>query len=328
MTDTYDVPILLILYNRPKYISETIKFLNRLKPKKLYVHIDGPLNEIDKNKIIEIEKKLKKINSETEIVYKKNKKNLGCGLGPVTAMNWFFEMEEYGIIIEDDLVPTDTFFQYCKTLLFKYRDDKNIFMISGDNGGPIVPSKLFEKNEIMSVNIPIIWGWATWNDRWENYSYKVDEIKIYETFKKLNGFYFFERLLIINYFLKIKREEILHFWDIQLFYTLISNNKKCLIPSTNLVKNIGFDEDATHTKEVTSRAFANTIEKNFTNFEYTNVQKPTSSKMIYALLTHMNGDEVHGRNIYFLRYKYLSGRFKYFFKALKSKAKKIILLNN
>ena len=324
MGDVYKVPILLILFNRPKYISKTIQYLNIIKPEALYVHIDGPRNQEDQDKINEVEVMLKELHKDINVTFKKSNSNLGCGLGPVSAINWFFENEDYGIIFEDDVVPDKSFFEYCEILLKKYRDERNIFMISGDNGGPMVPSDLFEDHKIMAVNIPIIWGWATWSDRWKKYKFEIEKIKFINTFKNLKDFYFFERIMIINYFLRASKKRAIDFWDIQLFYLLIKNNDQCLIPSVNLVKNVGFDEDATHTKEITSRSFSDTHEIKITKFDYIKSNKSINSRMIYLITTQMNSDQVYKKFLISLRINYLCRRYIYYFYSLKSKMNKTL----
>ncbi len=312
MNVVYKVPILLILFNRPKYTSKTVEFLNMIKPEVLYIHIDGPRNQEDQDKIDEVEEMLKDLNSDINVTLKKSDSNLGCGLGPVSAINWFFENEDYGIIFEDDVFPDKSFFEYCETLLKKYRDKKNIFMISGDNGGPMVPSDLFGNHKIMAVDIPIIWGWATWSDRWKKYNFEIKKISFINTFNKLKNFYFFERIMIINYFLRATKKGSVDFWDIQLFYMIIMNNDKCLI------------QDATHTKEITSRSFSDTHEIKIMNHHYIKSSKSTNSRMIYLITTQMNSDQVYKKFLISLRINYLYRRYIYYFKSLKSKINKTL----
>ncbi len=322
MSDVYKVPILLILFNRPKYTSKTIQYLNMIKPKSLYIHIDGPRNQEDQDKINEIEIMLKDLDNDINVTFKKNNTNLGCGLGPVSAIDWFFENEDHGIIFEDDVVPDKSFFEYCSILLEKYRDEKNIFMISGDNGGPVVPLDLFENHKIMAIDIPIIWGWATWRDRWNKYKFQIEKINFINTFKNLKKFYFFERIIIINFLKRATKKRDIDFWDIQLFYMLVMNNNQCLIPSVNLVKNIGFDGDATHTKEIISRSFSETHEIKIVNHDFIESNKSINSRMIYLITTQMNSDQVYKKLILSLRVNYLYRRYTYYFNSLKSKINK------
>ena len=93
MSNVYKVPILLILFNRPKYTLKTIQFLNMIKPEVLYVHIDGPRDQEDQDRIDEVELMLNDLHPDINVTFKKSDSNLGCGLGPVSAINWFFENE-------------------------------------------------------------------------------------------------------------------------------------------------------------------------------------------------------------------------------------------
>ncbi len=324
MSNVYKVPILLILFNRPKYTLKTIQFLNMIKPEVLYVHIDGPRDQEDQDRIDEVELMLNDLHPDINVTFKKSDSNLGCGLGPVSAINWFFENEDYGIIFEDDLVPDKSFFEYCEILLKKYRDKKNIFMISGDNGGPMVHSDLFENHKIMAIDIPLIWGWATWSDRWEKYKFELEKINFISTFKNLKNFYFFERIMVINYFLRATKKSFIDTWDIQLFYMLIMDNNQCLIPSVNLVKNIGFDDDATHTKEIISRSFSDTHEIKITEHNYIKSNKSINSRMIYLITTQMNSKQVYSNFLISLRINYMYRRYMYYFNSLKSKINKTL----
>ena len=197
-------------------------------------------------------------------------------------------------------------------------------MISGDNGGPMVPLYLFEDHQIMGIDIPIIWGWATWSDRWKKYRFQIEEIGYINIFRKLNKFYFLKRIMIINYFLRATRKKDIDFWDIQLFYMLATNNNQCLIPSVNLVKNIGFDNDATHTKEIISRSFSETHEIKIENYDYIKSNKSINSRMIYLITTRMNSDQVYKKLMTSLRINYLHMRYTYYFNSLKSKINKTL----
>jgi GR25 family glycosyltransferase involved in LPS biosynthesis len=84
--------------------------------------------------------------------------NLGCKLSVSSAINWFFENEEMGIILEDDCLPSLNFFHFCDSLLLKFKDDSNIFAITGCNFQQIKENK----NSYFFTNYTHIWGWATW----------------------------------------------------------------------------------------------------------------------------------------------------------------------
>ncbi len=318
--NNFNVPLLLILFNRPQYIKESIDSINQIKPNKLYIHIDGPRNDADYKKIEEIKKHISNFDKTIEINILNQEENLGCSLGVVTAINWFFQNEEYGIILEDDLIPNISFYYYCQELLQKFKNHKNIFMISGDNGGEIIPIDYFNKLDFISSPVPLIWGWATWRDRWEKYEYKIPNINPLKLFVLLNQFKLFERLIVIKYFYKIKNPlTFSSTWDILFFYTMVLSNMNCIIPRQNLISNVGFDEEATHTKEETFRSNADTYSFLVKNFDLSYLPKEINSKIIYLILTNLNRKVVHSNKIVKSRILYLKSRFAYFFRALKSK---------
>ncbi len=317
------LPVLLILFNRPQYLKESILSINDIKPKKLYIHIDGPRNKDDSEKIEEILNLIETFDSDIKKEILTQNKNLGCGLGMSTAISWFFQKEEFGIILEDDCIPNKKFYSYCNNLLSRYKDDKNIFMIAGDNGGEIVPKKYFNDKQIMSVPIPLIWGWATWKDRWEQYDYGKPKINLFNLYRNLKNFKWLERFILIRYFYRLNNYKKLNTWDINLFYTMIILGKNCIIPKENLVKNIGFDNQATHTKETTFRSNAKTYNLELNDYELAHSTKEMNSKIVYLLQSNLNSKFVHTNELNFSRLVYIRGRFNYIFLSIVSKMRKI-----
>ena len=316
------VAILLALFNRPQYFLQMAESINAINPKKIYIHIDGPRNSEDSKKIKEIINLLDKIDKSIDKEVLIQDKNLGCGLGMVTAISWFFEKEKYGIILEDDCIPNPTFYDYCNQLLPEYKNNENIFMISGDNGGQIIPEKHFGDNDLISIPTPLIWGWATWKNRWEEYEYNELNLNFINIFQNLKEFEIFERFILIKYFYKLKNYKVLNTWDIHLFYKLIVTGKRCIVPRMNLIKNIGFGDEATHTKESTFRSNAKTYKVDIKNKNYTNSNKITNSKIIYLLHSNLDKAIVHNRPILFTRVVYMRGRLVYLVKSVGSKVKK------
>src|SRR5690606_32538012 len=96
--------------------------------------------------------------------------NVGCKLGVSGAIDWFFEQEEMGIILEDDCLPDVSFFSYCQDLLVRYRDDHRVMVVSGSN---YHPGKTFGKSSYYFSQYPHIWGWASWRRAWEKYDLEM-----------------------------------------------------------------------------------------------------------------------------------------------------------
>ena len=171
--------------------------------------------------------------------------NLGCGLAVTSAIDWFFEQESEGIILEDDTKPSEQFFKFINFGLNKYRDDKNIGSICGYN--PLTP-KPNTNDRIIISNYPSLWGWGTWKRGWENYSLKTDSHYLY----KLTTIYrHIKHLRCTMYILSILRsveKGEIDTWCAQFGFMFSEYKFKVVYPPINLIKNIGFGGQGTHTK--------------------------------------------------------------------------------
>ena len=245
-----DIPILITAWRRVEKLENLLHAIKENKPKKIYFSCDGPRkNNLNDEKLIKNVKESfnKLINWDCEIHKKYNKENLGCRVAMITAINWFFENESEGIILEDDCIPRKEFFPYCAELLQKYRNNHKVWTISGSNfqrgikrgDGSYYLSKYFH-----------CWGWATWRDRWS----KIDSfMSTWPKAKETNSIKsIFPDPLEFKYWNKIFDKffvrKIPDTWDIEWTYTCFINQGYTIIPNYNLVKNIGFDQEATHTK--------------------------------------------------------------------------------
>ena len=243
-----NTPILIITFNRPHFLKKIVSVLKKIKPKKIYFKIDGPRqgNKNDEEQILKTKKIINKIQWKCKKFIFQSKKNLGSRDNPIKGINWLFRMEKRGIILEDDCVPDKSFFKYCEELLRKYENNKNISMISGRNN--------LEKTDIKSsyyFTFGNTWGWATWRRAWKYNDVKLrkwNNLKLRNNFKKNLKSYPIFYNLIIDRCKKIKKNLIVSAWDYQWFYSSISNNLIGVVPKINLVKNLGFDENSTHTK--------------------------------------------------------------------------------
>lgn len=230
-----NTPVLLLLYNRPNYTKKLINNLSYIKPKKIFVSIDGPVNNFDKLKIKSVRNLVKKkITWKSKIKFKINKKNLGCRKAVSEAISWFFDQVKFGIILEDDILPSKFFFDFCSKLLIKLSKNKKISMITGFN--PINSENLENISYFASNNFPI-WGWATWQDRWKKYNPNINKKNIkalYKNQKKEIGFL----QAFFNYNKFISNKYHWHdTWDIQWVFLCMKLKSHCITPQTNLVFN-------------------------------------------------------------------------------------------
>jgi hypothetical protein len=246
----FEVPILFVVFNRPDTTKLVFEKIKKIKPSKLFISSDyyreWKLGE--KEKCDEVRRIiLDNIDWNCQVFTKFNDKNLGCKYAVSSAINWFFENVDSGIILEDDCLPSDSFFEFCKVNLEYYKDDKRIMHIGGTNFQKT--NKRGEYTYYFSKFVHV-WGWATWKRAWKYYDV---EMKNFEEFKKNNCIRnIFDCKKQQKRFLNIFEETYnkrIDTWDYQWFYTVISQNGLSIIPNKNLVSNIGFNEHATHTKD-------------------------------------------------------------------------------
>ncbi|WP_069660423.1 nucleotide-diphospho-sugar transferase [Arcticibacter eurypsychrophilus] len=239
--------VLFILFKRPDTTIRVFEKIREARPSKLYLAADGP--HVDNVSEIQLCKETReiigKIDWPCQIKILFREENLGCKYAVSSSLDWFFKNEEEGIILEDDCLPSNDFFRFCDQLLFKYRNDTRVRMISGDNFQ--FGRKWGNASYYFSNNIHV-WGWASWRRAWQDYDVELCGFKEDEIEEQL-GKIFNEPLLIEswkNIFVSLKRKEI-DTWDYQLGLINFFNNGLCIIPNVNLISNIGFRSDATHT---------------------------------------------------------------------------------
>jgi hypothetical protein len=229
-------PILLIAFNRP---YETRKVLERIvaaKPKALYVALDAPRvnNETDRVNCANVELIFEASKFDFPIHFLRRRDNLGCKKAVVSAIDWFFENETSGIILEDDIIAHDEFFNFCAIMLQRYECNPDIYAILGFNlyGQNFTSSEYFEYEGFYP------WGWATWRDRWKTYS--VDNFKI-TSLIDLRGECPEKRFLINSMILNLSlvQKGLLDTWDYQVLYRILVDKKRTVVHCSNLIQNIG-----------------------------------------------------------------------------------------
>lgn len=242
----FNTPILFIVFNRPDTTKSVFETIRKIKPKELFIASDGPrVDRIGEDKLCnKVRKITEKIDWTCKVHRLYRNSNLGCGKSVSGAINWFFKNVEQGIILEDDCVPNISFFYFCEQMLNKYRNNTRVMHISGDNYQP----KIYSEMESYYFSIyPNIWGWATWRRAWEKYSFDMRNFNIARILNFAHKVGIVEFAYWICNFTLVKFK-LLDTWDYQWIHTLIENNACSIIPNRNLVKNIGFDSRATHTK--------------------------------------------------------------------------------
>ena len=182
----FNTPILLIIFKRKDTALKVLETIKEVKPKKLYIAADGWRNEEEKIKCIDTrEAVLKAADWECEVKTLFQDKNLGCCNGVSKAITWFFDNEEQGIILEDDIIAENSFFYYCEKLLDYYKDNEQIMHIAGDSP---LDRKVGEASYYFAT-VQHCWCWASWRRAWKYYDSTMKTISFKDTKKTLKKRY-------------------------------------------------------------------------------------------------------------------------------------------
>ncbi|MCZ8343809.1 MAG: hypothetical protein O9301_12295 [Leptospira sp.] len=237
------VPILLIAFNRANLTRQVFLKIREYKPERLYFAVNFPRNDTEALLTDEVKRIIDDIDWNCQVKTLFRESHLPLPISVSSAISWLFENEEMGIILEDDILADITFFRFCEYLLMEYRDNKAIGMISGDN---FFFSNYHLKFSYYASNYFHIWGWATWRRAWNGYvlngvEKSEIELVVKEKFKKD-----YEQNFWIENLIKAFSGQI-PTWDYQWCFLNWKENRISLMPSRNLVSNIGFGYSATNT---------------------------------------------------------------------------------
>jgi hypothetical protein len=243
----FTTPILFLIFNRPETTERVFQQIRKIQPRRLFISADGPRKDKinEEQKCIETQNIIEKIDWDCELKTNYSEKNLGCRVGVSSGINWFFRSVSEGIILEDDCLPDISFFHFCKTLLEYYRNDERIMHIGGAN---FQDGNRRGDGSYYFSSFNHVWGWATWKRAWKLYDV---EMKSYpERLQQGLLYQLYPEPAIRCYWKKnfdLVFENRKDTWDFQWQYASAINHGLSIIPNTNLITNIGFDANATHT---------------------------------------------------------------------------------
>lgn len=245
--NNFDVPILFCTFNRLECTKKVFERIREVRPQRLYLVSDGPRDSVsgEAERVNEIRTYLEEhVDWECQVYKNFAEKNMGCGQRMSSGISWAFEREEKLIIIEDDCLADISFFRYCQELLDLYEEDENVMLIDGYNPLGI----LEEKDSFIFTPFVEIWGWATWKRTWQQYDYDISDWKdriisaYMKTFLDDRAIEYYSSMFDSVYTHRVDT------WDYQLQYLVMKKGALSITPSINMVKNIGFGAEATHTK--------------------------------------------------------------------------------
>lgn len=287
MYDAKNTPVLFLLFNRPDTTAQVFAAIAKARPRRLFVAADGSRPD----KAGELERCqaaraiVQKVDWDCDVKTLFRDQNLGCKKAVSAAITWFFEQVEEGIILEDDCLPSDSFFPFCAELLEKHRDDTRIMMISGDNFQDGIQrgdaSYYFSK-------IPHIWGWATWRRAWRLYDGEMKSFPAFVREKAIRKVS--PDVDIQQYWLSCfisTFEGRIDSWGYRWVYAIFSRSGLSICPQVNLIQNIGFCPEATHTRDASS-TMGNLSLSEMSSMTHPSVVLPNDLADDYVYDRHLN----------------------------------------
>ena len=245
-------PVVFIIFKRPDTTEKVFEAIRQAKPPKLLVVADGARPDIpgEVEKCAATRAIIERIDWDCEVLKNYADENMGCKRRVSSGLDWVFDTVEEAIILEDDCLPHPSFFRFCEELLEKYKDDERIMTIGGTN-------LLVEwKSDIQSYHFSIYfncWGWATWKRVWNYYDVDMklwEQPKIRDRVKEIIADK--EQYLNRKSKFDLTYNGKVNSWAHQFFFMCLAHSGLSITPSVNLISNIGFTEEGTHTKAVNS----------------------------------------------------------------------------
>lgn len=240
-------PIAFIIFNRPDTTEKVFNEIAKAKPPKLLVIADGPrLHRVGElEQCVETRKIIDRVDWNCEVLTNFSDRNLGCKNRVASGLDWVFEQVPEAIILEDDCLPHEDFFRFCDELLKRYREDERVSMIGGDN---FQFGRLRGNASYYFSRFNHIWGWASWRRAWSHYD---SSAKTWPEFRDGNWLAtifkdpavreFWARTFQTVYDGKIDA------WAYQWVLASWTQGMVSVVPTVNLISNIGFGAGATHT---------------------------------------------------------------------------------
>jgi hypothetical protein len=244
---TTNLPVIFAIFNRPDTTRQVFEAIRAARPRKLLVIADGPRTSRpgEAEKCAATRAIIDEVDWDCEVLKNFSETNLGCCLRISSGITWAFELVDKAIILEDDCLPSASFFPYCADLIDRYESDERVMMVSGNN-------YLFGRTETVDSyyfsRYPQCWGWATWRRAWAKYDLEMKqwpEIRDRKLFDQ-----YFPKMMERQYWKAIFQHVYdghVDSWGYRWVYSVWANSGLSVAPARNLVRNIGFSADATHT---------------------------------------------------------------------------------
>ena len=239
-----DISVLILFFNRPDHLAKVFEEVRKARPARLFLYQDGPRGERDLAGIEACRKVVADIDWECEVHRKYQERNFGCDPSEYLSQKWAFSLTDKCIVLEDDDVPSQSFFPFCKELLDRYEHDERVTMISGFNEDEVTPDV---PDSYFFTSVFSIWGWASWRrviDRWEgDYAFLDDEYAM----RQLENLV--KQRRDRSDFLPMcrqHRETCKEYYESIFWASNLLHSGLAIMPTRNMINNLGLSADSTH----------------------------------------------------------------------------------
>ena len=239
-----DVAVLILFFNRPEHLKKVFEEVRKARPSRLFLYQDGPRSEKDLDGIMKCREVVDNIDWECDVQRMYQERNYGCDPSEYISQKWAFSMADKCIVLEDDDVPSQSFFPFCKEMLDRYEHDTRITMIAGFNSDEVtegVPDDYF------FTSVFSIWGWASWRrvvDQWdEHYTFLDDPYAMQQLTNLVRQRRFRTDFIPMC---RDHRASGKAFYETIFWASMLLNNGLAIMPTRNLINNMGVTTDSTH----------------------------------------------------------------------------------
>ena len=239
-----DIPVLILFFNRPQQLGQVFTQVKKAKPSRLFLYQDGPRSDADLPGIQACREVVADIDWECEVETLFQEKNFGCDPSEFISQKWAFSRVEKCVVLEDDDVPSVSFFSFCKEMLDRYQDDERITMISGFNVEEQTDD--VEGDYFFTTNFSI-WGWASWRrvvDQWdEHYTWLDNPVAVRQLEELIKERGYRDDFLPMC---RKHREQGKAFYETIFWAHLLLSGGLAIVPRKNMINNLGATADSTH----------------------------------------------------------------------------------
>lgn len=248
-------PVAFLVFNRPELTARVLERIRAARPRQLFVVADGPRADRpgDAAKVTAVRDLLERgVDWPCTVHRDYADQNLGCAHRVASGISRVFEQVEEAVILEDDCLPDPSFFPFCDTLLSRYRDDERVMHIGGTNLA--APRMRPPASGYWFSRHAWVWGWATWRRAWRHYDFAMSSWNDRQPALRASFASAWERRYWLPTLDRARQDlQKANTWDYSWHYTCRSLGGVAILPARNLIENLGFGVDHTHTPLSLSR---------------------------------------------------------------------------